>query len=496
VIEERALKGVPWTFLSFFLSKLIVTVTTLALARLLDPSDFGLVALGLLAVGVLMLLRDLGLGGALVIRQDLEERQIGTVLTLIVIMSALTAGVVAASTPLVAAAMDEPRLETYLPALSLIVFFGGLSVFYDAFLQRRLEFRRRFVASVAGSSAYAVVSIPLALGGVGAWSLVAGLIASVVAQSIGLLLLTPERVRPAFDPKAARDVLGTSRGFLFQGGLAFIHQNVDYFVVGRILGATPLGYYSLAYRLGELPYMGIADAVAKVTFPGFARMRHRGEDPGPAFLSTLRLVSLLTVPIGMLMSAAAEPLVATILGSEWKPMVPLLQILGLWAAVRAVQATIAWLLNSIGQAGLTAALSAVALVVLVPSLVVGAHVGGARAVAAVMLADMTLSLLALSVVVARRAGVPLRQQWNALRAITLAAPAAWLAAYGASQLPAPAPAALFAAVAAGLAAFGVTLALIEPRLLPTAWRQMARFATSRPTEVPSLGGELRQPDLP
>lgn len=491
MIEERALKGVPWTFLTFALSKLIVTLTTLALARLLDPRDFGLVALGLLAVGVLTLLRDLGLGGALVIRQDLEGRQIGTVLTLILIMSAVTAGAVAASTPLVAAAMDEPRLETYLPALSLIVFFGGLSVFYDAFLQRRLEFRRRFVASVTGSIAYAGVSIPLALAGIGAWSLVAGIVANVGALSISLLLLTPERIRPAFDRDAARDVLGTSRGFLLQGGLAFIHQNVDYFVVGRMLGATPLGYYSLAYRLGELPYMGIADPVAKVTFPGFARMRHRGEDPGPAFLSTLRLVSLLTVPIGILMSAAAEPLVATILGSQWMPMVPLLQILGLWAAVRAVQATIAWLLNSIGQAGLMAALSAAALVVLVPSLIAGAHFGGTKAVAAVMLVDMTLSLLALSIAVSRRAGVPLRDQWNALRAVTLAAPVGWIAAYGASQLPAPAPVTLLAAVAAGLAAFGVTLALIDPRLLPTAWRQVARFTTRRPPAVPSVGGELK-----
>ncbi len=496
MIEEQALKGVPWTFLTFALSKLIVTVTTLALARLLEPRDFGLVALGLLAVGVLTLLRDLGLGGALVFRQDLVGRQIGTVLTLLLVMSSLTAAAVAASTPLVAAAMDEPRLESYLPALSLIVFFGGLTVFYDAFLQRRLEFRRRFIASVTGSSAYALVSIPLALAGVGAWSLVAGLIASVAAQSISLLLLTPEWIRPAFDRAAARDVLGTSRGFLFQGGLAFIHQNVDYFVVGRILGAAPLGYYSLAYRLGELPYMGIAEPVAKVTFPGFARMRHRGEDPGQAFLSSLRLVSLLTVPIGVLMSAAAEPLVATILGGEWKPTVPIVQILGLWAAVRAVQATVAWLLNSIGQAGLMAALSAAALVALVPSLIVGAHLGGTKAVAAVMLVDMTLSLLALSVAVARRAGVPLREQWQALRAVTLAAPVGWFAAYGASQLPAPAPVVLLAAVVAGLGAFGVMLSLIDPQLLRTAWRQMARFAKRQPPATPSGGGELKQADLP
>ena len=481
-MEEQAIRGVPWTFMSFALSKLIVTLTTLALARLLEPRDFGLVALGLLAVGVLSLLRDLGLGGALIIRQDLEGREVGTVLTLMLAMSTLTALLVAASAPLVADALDEPRLETYLPALSLIVFFGGLSVFYDAYLQRRLEFRRRFVASVAGSVAYAAVSIPLAIAGAGVWSLVAGLVASVGVLGVTLLILSPERVRPAFDRDVAADILRTSKGFLFQGALAFIHQNADYFAVGRILGATQLGYYSLTYRLAELPYMGIADPVAKVTFPGFARMRYRGEDPVPAFLSTLRLVGLITVPIGILMSAAAEPLVHTILGEDWAPMIPLLQIMGLWAAVRAVQATVAWLLNSVGQAGLMAALSAAAIALLVPALVIGAHLGGTKAVAAVMVADMTLSLISLAVAAARRAGVSLRAQWRALRAVVLASPVGWLAAFAVTQASLAWPLELLASVGAGVAAYVLVIVAVEPPLLPTVRTQLARFL-SRPLAV-------------
>lgn len=485
-MEEQAIRGVSWTFTSFALGKLIVTLTTLTLARLLEPRDFGLIALGMLVVGVLGLLRDLGLAGTLVVRQDLEGRQVGTILTLIVTMSALTAAAVAAASPLAASVMDEPRLRTFLPVLSLVILFGGLSGFYDAFLQRRLEFRRRFVATISGSVAYALVSIPLALAGAGIWSLVVGLVASMAVLSLGLLLLTPERVRPAFDRVAARDILGTSRGFLFQGGLAFLHQNVDYFVVGRALGAAPLGYYSLAYRLGELPYMGIAEPVAKVTFPGFARMRHRGEDPRSAFLSTMRLVALLTVPLGVLLSSTAEPLVATILGSEWRPMVPLLQILGIWASVRAVQVTIAWLLNSIGLAGLMAGFSGVALALLVPGLVIGAHLGGTEAVAWVMLADMTLSLVLLAIAAQRRAGVALRDQWAALRAVALVSPVGWFAAYTASQLPVPAPVALATGAAAGLATYVALITFVEPELLPTVRAQVTNVV--RRTASPSTGG--------
>ena len=423
----------PWTLLAFASNRGIGLVATLVLTRLLTPKDFGIVALGLLVAGALAQFRDLGLGGALVLNQDLDKRQQGTVLTLMMVTGALLAVVVTATAPLVADLFREPQLDGVLAALSLTIFFGGFSWFYEAVLQRELDFRARFTSLLIQGVAYAAVSLSLAAAGAGFWSLVGGQVAATAAYLAAVVALAPYWVRPAFDRATARSVLGTGRGFMLQGGMAFLQQNADYFAVGRVLGAAQLGYYSLSYRLAELPYVGVADPVARVTFPAFARMRGRGEDIRPAFLSTLRLVALVACPLGVLLSGAADPFVRALLGERWLPMIGPLTVLGLWAAVRPVQTTVAWLLNSVGEAGLMGTLSVVVLVPLVPGLFLAAHVGGTTAVAWVMVADMVFSLALLGWFASRRGGVSLGRQWRALAPVVVACPLAWAATRGAAE---------------------------------------------------------------
>jgi lipopolysaccharide exporter len=487
-VEEKAIRGIPWTLVTYAGNKLITVGTTVVLARLLVPEDFGLVVLATVAVALFNAFRDLGLGGALVLRQDLDRRAQGTILTLQLGLGVVVAALLAALSPPIADFFGEPRLAGVLALLSINVLLGGYSWFYETVMQRELEFARRFAALTTQSLSHAVVAIPLAALGAGVWSLVAGQIASTAALGIALAALAPYRVSPSFDRNAARDAFRTGRGFLVQGGLAFIQGNLDYLAVGRVLGATQAGYYSMAFRMGELPFYAIADPVAKVTFPGFARMRHRGEDPGPTFLTALRLVALTACPLGILLSAAAEPFTVAVFGEKWLPMVGALSVLGLWAVVRPVQVTIAWLLNSVGEAMLLASVSAVAVVALVPGLLLAAELGGITAVGWVMLADMVLSMLVLGIFVARRASVAVVDQWRALRPVLVACALMWPAARGAAELAINAPAgiALTVSVIAGLAAYAGALTVLEPGLLRHAVGQVGRTLGREP--VPAAGG--------
>jgi O-antigen/teichoic acid export membrane protein len=475
-VEERAVRGVPWTILAYAANKLVTVGTTLALARLLTPKDFGLVALALLAILALSFLRDLGLNGVLVLRTDLDMRSQGTVLALMLIMGTVLAVLLAALSPLVADLFGEPRLEAVLTVLSVTVLLGGFTWFYETVLQRELEFKKRFFALSTQTLVYTGVALTLAVLGAGVWSLVAGQLAGTVAFAIALVAVAPYHVAPRLDLDTARDLLGDSGGFIAQGVTAFFQQNSDYVAVGRILGAVEVGFYSLAYRLAELPYWAIADPVARVTFPAFARMRHRGEDVRSSFLSTLRLVALVSCPFGVVLSGAADPFVSGLLGDEWLPMVGPLAVLGIWGAVRPVQVTVAWLLNSVGQAGLMGAISVVVLVVLIPALLIAADLGGITAVAWVMLADMVVSLVVLSWFAARRADVGVASQARAVGPVALACVPAWLAARGvAGALDDSAPlAALVAAALAGAAAYLAGVSLMAPGLLRTAVAKGAR----------------------
>lgn len=483
-MEDRAIRGVPWTLLAFGSTKVITLLTTLVLARLLDPTDFGLMALALLAFGLLGLVRDLGLGSTIVLRQDFDDRALGTVLTLMLITAAIVAAIVVATAPLAAWALDEPRLVEILTALAAVSLFGMVGGFYDNLLQRELEFARRFLGQITQSISFAVVGIGLALAGVGVWSLVLAQIVSMVAYCFTLLAVSPHRLRPRFERSAAREALTTGSGFFAQGALNWIEQNVDYLVVGRLLGTAQLGIYSMAYRLSELTDHGIAEPLARVTFPGFARMRHRGEEVTRPYVGALRLVALLGVPIGAILSGAAEPFTLTIFGENWEDMIEPLAVLGIWAALVPLESTAGWLLSSIGLAGTEARISAVLLVPTIPLVVLAAS-NGTVYVAWVLLGKCVIGLAARLVVIATRGKIPLLPQVEVLWPVLAAGVLTWSASRGVDQLLSVADlAALAGAVAAGLLVFAGSVMALAPDTYGFVRRQVQRVV--RPN-VPVVG---------
>jgi PST family polysaccharide transporter len=477
-MEEKVIRGIPWTFLTLAGSRIVQISGTVVLARLLEPEDFGLVALALTISIFLGLVASLGLGGVFVVEQELDERAKGTYLTLFLAMGAAFALVMAALAPLAARVFDEPKLDEVVLGLSVMVFFsGGLNWFYEALMQRELEFRNRFVAQMVQAVTYAGVGVLLALLGAGVWSLVGGQIVGATAYATALLALAPYRVRPAWDRAEAARGVSEGRGFLVQTVTGFAAQNVDILLVGRVLGAARLGFYSMAVRLAELPNWFIAESVAKATFPGFARMRHRGEAVGPTFLTVLRLVAFVTCPLGILLSGAAEPITLVVFGERWSGMIGPLGVLGIWAAVKPVRNTIAWLLNSVGHQAVLGQLALVFLVLLVPSVYLAARLGGLTEVAWVVLAESALVTAALAVLARRRAGVPVAGQWRALAPVVLACAPAW----GACRLTAEAASgtvgvvALGAPLAAGLAAYLLVVLVLEPGLPGYAFDQLKRM---------------------
>lgn len=480
-MEDRAIKGVPWTMLAFGSAKLITLLTTVVLARLLEPTDFGLMALALLAFGLFGLIRDLGLGGTVVLRQDYDDRALGTVLTLMLIAAVVVMLLVIATAPLAAALLNDSRITDILMVLSLVSVFSMLGGFYDCLLQRELEFRKRFAGQFAQSASFAATGIGLAAAGVGVWSLVIAQIASMIVYSGILAAVSPRLIRPRFDRDTAKDAFSTGGGFLAQGSLGWLEQNIDYLAVGRLLGTTQLGFYSMAYRLSELTHLGIADPIAKVTFPGFARMHFQGQEVTRAYLAVLRVVALVTAGIGAVLSGAADPFTRALLGSEWLPMIGPLTVLGIWAAFKPLEATTGWLLNSMGSAALLAKVTAVLLVPTAPLLILAAT-SSTTLVAYVILGQTIVALAARSVLVEREVGVSLSEHVRVLWPIAVAGAFAWIASRGVaegSEAIAPTPSLVLSAIA-GFGAFAAVISLIRPDTVPFALRQVARVLRRQP----------------
>jgi PST family polysaccharide transporter len=486
-VEEKAIRGVSWTILSYIGNRGISVLSTLVLARLLTPADFGVMALAISATSFLYWFADFGFSKTLIVRQDLDRRGQGTLFTLMMASSVVTALVGVALAPLAGAAFDEPRLTGVLAALSGTLVIGGFATYYVAMLERELEFRRRFVVYGVQSGVNAAVAISFAAAGAGVWSLVAGQLVSYVAFSVVVVWLAPYWVRPTFERGIGRSLVRSSRGFLAQGVTNIIRANADNVVVAGAFGAARLGYYSMAYRLCDLSYWAIAAPVVHVTFPAFSRSRHRGEDIRPAFLSALRLLALVGIPFGVLLSAAAEPLTRAVFGEKWLPMVAPLSVLGIWAAIRPMDSALSSLLNSIGRAGAAAWVSVLILVPLIPGLIVAARFGGLSTVAAVVVADTAASIAIEAFLVRRYLDLRLREMWSAVMPLVLAGPAMWLAAWAVGRAIGDDHALIGfpSAALAGLVAYGAVISLFDRRLLPRAGVQVLRTVGREATTSPS-----------
>lgn len=455
-----AVGGVRWTLLTYVVGKGITLAATIALARLLAPADFGVVMLAFVAINLIGLFGDLGLGATLVVRRDLDGRSLGTALALLLGTGALLGLVLAGAAPLLAGILEEPRLRGVLTALAPLTVIGAVTWFYQWLLQRELEFRVRFLGFLGQAAVYAAVAVGAAAAGAGVWSIVAGHLAGQVAMAAIFLARAP-RVRPGFDRTVARDLLRSSGGFFLQNTATLVQQNADYLAIGHALGSAPLGLYSLAFRVSELPHLAVADPVAKVTFPTFARMQAAGEDVNRHYLSTLRIVALVTAPWGVLVSAVASPFIRLVYGSRWLPMVGALAVLAVWGAVKSIQSTIEWFLNAVGGSGAAGGVAAVVLALQLPALFLAADAGGIEGVAWVVLGGVALSAAALVKFVGARTGVGAGAHAVSLWPILVAAGTAWVAARSvAVAVGGPAAVACGAGVAVGTAVYlGLVTAL-------------------------------------
>jgi len=475
-LDDQALRSVPWTLLSYIGNRGIGFIAQLVLARLLVPSDFGLIALANTTMLLMTWLRDVGLAATIISRPNLTREEQGTVLTLMIAFSVVISLVGVALAPAIASLFNASRLESIVRVLSLSVSLGGFAGFAEAQLQKHMEFNKRFVAQMVQAGSYAGVAIVLAAAGVGVWSQVAGTLAMMTIGTAAMAYMARAYWVPLrWNGEEARDILTTSSGFLAQVILYFFQQNTDYVVVGRYLSKAQTGFYYTAYRLAELPFSAISDPVARVTFAAFSGMRTRGERIEEPYLSVLRLVTVVSCPLGALMSGLADPFIRVVLGDKWVPMVGVLAVHGAWSAIRPFQNTASWLLNSSGGQGTLARINAYLYVPLVPALVIAAKQSGIVAVAWVIVAFTAFTLVAF--VFAARRLVDLRpvQQFRAAAPALVACVPAWGASYGAAHALSGAPlAGLLLGAIAGLAAYVATLCAIDVDIIRQSHAQIRR----------------------
>jgi len=349
-------------------------VVTAILARKLLPADFGLIALTLLSVNFISYFQDMGLSSALVQRAELEKQHLDTAFW-VNVAGGLMLGVIGlALSPVLAVFFREPRLTRLLMVMMITLPINGLGWASYALLQRRLAFKQIAIIEWVNVSVSGVAAIALAISGIGVWALVAQNIVGSLIIAGGRLAAADWFPGLSFSRKRFRELFSFSSGALGYFLVNHVMRNVDKMIIGGVLGATALGFYSIAYNLILMPGMTICGLVGRVMFPALSSVQTDLSRFRRAYLRMARTVAFATFPMIVGLGATARIFVPTIYGDRWLPSIPILQILiviGFFEAI-AIWGAAAW---ALGNTRMSVICAVISLVMMTASFAVGVNWG-------------------------------------------------------------------------------------------------------------------------
>jgi PST family polysaccharide transporter len=349
--------------------RVVSILSTIVLARLLDPADFGVIALVFVVISTVELVAPLGLPAALIQRQVDREQAAYQVFLVTVTTGVLLYLAVGLGAGWLAGALGNERIAQVIPVMGLLVVLGGLTRVPEALMEKEMMFKKLSAIMIATDILYIACALGLAALGYGVWSLVLAHLAKAVLALGMSWAMSPSWAwlrRKPWNGALMRDLLRFGMSNVGSRSVYFFFTNVDNLVVGRQLGATALGFYSKAFDFTTKTVDNINKTIGIVLFPSYARIQHERDRLSAAYLTSLRMISSVTVPLAMGIFITAPELVPVVLGSKWVPMVPILQILAFMSLVKPLSSTTSALFNAMGRPGYNLRAGLVVCAVLVP----------------------------------------------------------------------------------------------------------------------------------
>ncbi len=459
------MRGGAVTLAAQALKVLLQIGSTVALARILTPADFGIVAMVVAVTGFILIFKDMGLSMATVQRAEINHRQVSTLFWINAGLGLALALLTVALAPAVAWFYDEPRLLRVTFVLALAFLFGGLAAQHQALLSRQMRFMALAAVDILSMAAGVAGAIALGLAGAGYWALVWMPVIIAAVNTAGFWIAA--RWRPGLPGRGA----GVGSMLAFGGYLTgffvvnYFARRLDDILIGRARGAVELGFYSRAYTLLLLPIYQITAPVTAVAVPGLSRLQDEPDRYRTYYLKAIKMIAYMSMPLVAAMGVLSSEVVRVALGPQWDDVGPIFMVLAVAAFLQPVSSTSGWIYMSRGETKRMFAWACMSTPVIVASFLIGlpwGALGVARAYAAIYL----LIVLPNFWFALRPAPLSTGDVIRTLsRPVALSAGAALAMALTRLALDgSPLPLTVAASLAAGAAAF-----LILARTIPTLW---------------------------
>jgi PST family polysaccharide transporter len=334
-LASRVRRGLGWSLTNAATLRLGTFLSSILFARLLAPEAFGVYAVALTVQAILINVSELGLTTDLVKHGDLRRRG-PTVTTLSTVSGLLMFGLMYLTAPAVSTFMGAPQATSVVRLMSVIVLLGGMGAVPLARLQRDFAQGRMFAADATNFVVSTVVTVVLALAGLGVVALVIGRVAAQLSSTTLLFLLARQRLRFGWNRSVGVQALSFGGPLAAANLLSWVLLTVDNAIVGHWSGAVALGFYVLAFNVSSWPMSVIGMATRSVALPGFVRAQDGSIGAAELLSKAVLPTSVVALPVGALLAVLAAPLIEVLYGERWLAAASALTGLAVFGALRVV----------------------------------------------------------------------------------------------------------------------------------------------------------------
>jgi len=348
-LKHQVMKSIAWLAGLQYLGQIICWSITIVVIRILNPEDYGLMAMASLCTNFLILIGELGLGAAIIQKKELDEDKLPQIFGFIILSHGLLFLILFFGSHLIARYFSEPRLVLILQVLSLNLVSLALYVIPRSILIRRMDFKRKSIVDLIATVVSACFILTLVLLGKGVWSLILGSMLLHIINLIGYNLLVPNFFLPKFDFKKIKEFISFGSYILGSRILWYFYSRSDILIGGRILGNQLLGIYSVALELSSIPLNKFMPVINQVAFPAYAHIQSDLKLVRTHFLKATRIGSLVIFPIFWGLLIIAPELLGWLLGNKWSDVIIPLQLLCVTMPFRSLASLIPPAVNGVGR---------------------------------------------------------------------------------------------------------------------------------------------------
>lgn len=334
--KDQTVSGIKWNLLNQVITQVVNLGISVLLMRLILPKEFGLLGMVVFFTGILNVLSDFGLSSSLIYKKDTDDLDKHTLFWTNLALGVFLTLLLSSCSHLIANFYDEPRLVNITILLSLTFSIQALGGVQQSLFKKDLNFKNLFIVNTSAIVISGSCAIYMAYHDFGIWALISQQLITVLISTISIWIMSDYRPTMAFSLEKLKIHLNYGVSLFGNNIFSYLSRNADNFLIGKLLGAEPLGFYSKAYSLMMLPVSRLSGVIGTVLFPSFSRIQDEKDRIRHIYLKINRVVAFITFPLMGMLFVVADPFVRIVFGENWVPMISVLKVFSIIGALQSI----------------------------------------------------------------------------------------------------------------------------------------------------------------